>query len=437
MRMYDIIRKKRDGFSLEKEEIDFFIKGYVKGTIPDYQAAALLMAIYFNGLSTQETVMLTLAMAHSGDIIDLSGIAGIKVDKHSTGGVGDKTSLVLAPLAAAAGIPVPKMSGRGLGHTGGTIDKLESIPGFRVEMSATEFLDTVNRNGISIIAQTEDIAPADKKLYALRDVTATIDNISLIASSIMSKKIASGADSILLDVKVGQGAFMKDIDKARELARLMVEIGEGAGKNTVAVITDMSQPLGRAVGNALEVIEAVDTLKGEGPEDFQLLCTELGALMLMLGGKANSIVQGREMIKELIASRRAIDKFREFVISQGGHPQVADTPRQVLRLAPNSIGIHAPQDGYIEELHAERIGACAMLLGAGRTQKGDVINTGVGIVLDKKVGDRVFKGERLALLYYDNRDNLEHAMRLFNSAFKISDAPVQKPEVVKEYVKKS
>jgi pyrimidine-nucleoside phosphorylase len=432
--MYDIIKKKRDGGVLSREEIRFFVKGYVSGEIPDYQVSALLMAIFFNKLNKEETAVLTEAMAESGEQMDLSAVTGIKVDKHSTGGVGDKTTLVLAPLVASAGIPIAKMSGRGLGHTGGTIDKLESIPGFRAEMTKEEFIGSVNRIGIAITGQTGNIAPADKKLYALRDVTATVDNMSLIASSIMSKKLAAGADCILLDVKVGRGAFMKNVDEARELAKTMVDIGVTAGRRTVAVISDMSQPLGNAVGNALEVKEAIETIMGKGPEDFDLLCRELGAVMLVLGGKAENADQGKEIVEELFSSGKVLKKFREFVENQGGNPEVVDSPEEILPRAGERLEIPASMDGYIGELYAEEIGLSAMLLGAGRAKKGDSIDPSVGIVLHKKVGDAVKKGESIASFHINKRDNLDEACRLFESAVKITKEPVSKVDIIKEFI---
>lgn len=434
MRMYDIIKKKRDGGKLSEEEIRYFVDGYVKGEIPDYQVSALLMAIYFKHMDKEETSILTRVMAESGDRLNLSSIPGIKVDKHSTGGVGDKTSLVIVPLAAAAGIPVAKMSGRGLGHTGGTIDKLESIPGFKAEMSVEKFLGSVRRIGAAITGQTGNLAPADKKLYALRDVTATVDNISLIASSIMSKKIAAGADCILLDVKVGSGAFMKEIEQARELARSMVDIGTSVDRRTVAVITEMDQPLGNAVGNALEVREAIYTMKGQGPEDFSHLCRELGAIMLVLGEKAESLEQGRKLVDSMISSGKVAEKFREFVENQGGNPQVVDSPEDLLPRAEYTVEVFAETSGYIEKLAAEQIGVSAMLLGAGRAKKEDRIDPAVGIVLHKKVGDRVEKGERIATFHVNSRRNIDAALKIFRDSTVISNQPVESPRIIKEYI---
>jgi len=425
-----LIRKKRDGIALDYDELKFFIDGYVAGTIPDYQAAAFLMAVFIRGMTIQETVMLTQCMRESGEQLDLSEIPGIKVDKHSTGGVGDKTSIALAPIVAAAGIPVAKMSGRGLGHTGGTIDKLESIPGFRAELTTEEFIKSVKEIGIAITGQTGNIAPADKKLYALRDVTATIDNVSLIASSIMSKKLAAGADRILLDVKVGNGAFMKEKEEALALARAMVDIGNSSGKRTMAILSDMNQPLGDAVGNALEVREAVATLKGEGPEDFYCLCRELGAVMLILGEKAKDLKQGREMVDHLVSSGKAAAKFEELVISQGGDPDVLERPDEVLPKAKEQVTVFAEKRGYITSINAESIGISAMLLGAGRAKKDDVIDPAVGVVMRKKRGMQVIKGEPVATLHVNNRDNLEKAEQLIRNAILITEQPPQKNEMI-------
>lgn len=434
MRMYDIIRKKRDGMALEYNELKFFVDGYVAGNIPDYQAAALLMAAFLKGLSRKETVMLTKCMEESGDRIDLTGLSGIKVDKHSTGGVGDKTSIVLAPLIAAAGVPVAKMSGRGLGHTGGTIDKLESIPGFKAELSTRDFVAAVNKIGVAITGQTGNIAPGDKKLYVLRDVTATVDSIPLIASSIMSKKLAAGADCILLDVKVGSGAFMKDIKQATELAETMVYIGNSSGRRTMAVMSDMDQPLGRAVGNALEVKEAIDTLRGEGPEDFTNLCMQLAAIMLMLGGKATDMERGREMADHLISSGKAAAKFEEFVKIQGGDPNVLEYANRILPKPRQRMEITSDSDGYIERLDAEKIGIAAMMLGAGRSTKEDIIDPAVGVVMQKKLGDPINKNEAIATLHISNTDNLDGAVKLVKSAVIVSDTPPQKPSLIKQII---
>lgn len=428
--MYELIRKKRNGKALGYDEIKFFIDGYVAGTIPDYQAAAFLMAVFIRGMTLKETVMLTRCMRESGEQLNLSEIPGIKVDKHSTGGVGDKTSIALAPIVAAAGIPVAKMSGRGLGHTGGTIDKLESIPGFRAELTAEEFIKSVREIGIAITGQTGNIAPADKKLYALRDVTATVDNISLIASSIMSKKLAAGADRILLDVKVGNGAFMKEKEEALALARTMVDIGNSSGIRTMAVLSDMNQPLGNAVGNALEVREAVATLKGEGPEDFYCLCRELGAAMLMLGEKVKDLKQGREMVDHLVSTGKAASKFEEFVKNQGGDPDVLEQPDRVLPKAKQQVSVCAEENGYITSLNAESIGIGAMLLGAGRAKKDDVIDPAVGVVIHKKCGMQVIKGEPIATLHVNKRDNLGKAAELIMKAVSITEQPPFKQEMI-------
>ena len=386
MRMYDLILKKRNGGELSTEEINFFVDKYTNGEIPDYQVAALLMAIYFQKMNKRETSDLTMAMVNSGDILDLSEIHGIKVDKHSTGGVGDTTTLVLGPMVAALGIPVAKMSGRGLGHTGGTIDKLESFDGFSVEMTKDQFINNVNNIKLAVGGQTGDLAPADKKLYALRDVTGTVDNVSLIASSIMSKKIAAGADAIVLDVKVGDGAFMKTPEAARELATEMVGIGKHVGRNTVAIISDMDQPLGFAIGNALEVKEAIETLRGNGPKDLLELCLTLGSNMVVLAGAAKDTDEARKMLMETITSGKAIEKLKEFVKAQGGDASVIDDISN-LHNAKNVIPVKANKSGVVSKIHAENIGLVAMELGAGRATKESIIDLAVGIVLQKKRGD--------------------------------------------------
>ncbi|MED4406282.1 pyrimidine-nucleoside phosphorylase [Heyndrickxia coagulans] len=419
MRMIDIIEKKRNGKELATEEINFFVKGYTEGTIPDYQASALAMAIYFQDMSDREIADLTMAMVHSGETLDLSAIHGIKVDKHSTGGVGDTTTLVLAPLVAALGVPVAKMSGRGLGHTGGTIDKLESIQGFHVEITTDQFIDLVNREKVAIIGQTADLAPADKKLYALRDVTATVDSIPLIASSIMSKKIAAGADAIVLDVTTGAGAFMKNEEDAIRLAETMVRIGNHVGRKTMAVISDMSQPLGYAIGNALEVKEAIDTLKGEGPDDLTELVLALGSQMVVLAGKATTLEEARNMLKEAIASGAGLAKFKKFVANQGGDPSVIDHPEK-LPQANYAIDLPAKTSGYVSQMVADQIGVAAMMLGAGRATKEDKIDFAVGIVLRKKVGDRVEAGEPLATIYA-NREAVEDVKEKIYDNITISD----------------
>lgn len=405
MRMVDIITKKQNGEELTTEEIKFFIKGYTDGSIPDYQASALAMAIYFQDMTDRERADLTMAMVNSGETIDLSAIEGIKVDKHSTGGVGDTTTLVLAPLVAALDVPVAKMSGRGLGHTGGTIDKLEAIKGFHVELSKDEFIKLVNRDKVAVIGQSGNLTPADKKLYALRDVTGTVNSIPLIASSIMSKKIAAGADAIVLDVKTGAGAFMKTDEDAVNLAKAMVRIGNNVGRQTMAVISDMSQPLGFAIGNALEVKEAIDTLKGEGPEDLTELVLTLGSQMVVLAKKAETLDEAREKLIDVMKNGKALQKFKGFLQNQGGDSSVADNPEK-LPQAAYKIDIPAKEAGVVSEIVADQIGVAAMLLGAGRATKEDKIDLAVGIMLRKKVGDAVEKGEPLVTLYA-NRENVD------------------------------
>lgn len=410
MRVVDLIRKKRTGEEMTEQEIRFLIKGVVDGTIPDYQTAAWAMAVCFTGMTARETASLTMAMAESGDLVDLSGIRGVKVDKHSTGGVGDKTTLILAPLVAACGVPVAKMSGRGLGHTGGTIDKLESIPGFRTELSRDDFFAQVNGIGAAVIGQSGNIAPADKKLYALRDVTGTVDSIPLIASSVMSKKIAAGADAILLDVKFGSGAFMKTAEDAIELAKAMVSIGTEVGRNTVAAITDMDQPLGRNIGNALEVREAIDVLRGEGPSDLRELCLALGSHMLVLGGVAEGEADARAKLEQAIASGAALSKLAQLIAAQGGDPAVAERP-DLLPQAAARVLVACDRDGYVHGIDAEEIGVAAMRLGAGRAAKDDKIDFAVGLELVAKRGDRVKKGDTLAILHARADDEIAEAAR--------------------------
>ena len=427
MRMYDIIMKKRNGGELSRSEIAFFVEGYTKGEIPDYQVSALMMAIYFQKMTADETLALTMAMAESGERLDLSEIRGVKVDKHSTGGVGDKTSLALAPMAAACGIPVAKMSGRGLGHTGGTIDKLESFPGFKTALSARQFIENVNRVGIAIMGQTADLAPADKKLYALRDVTATVDNMSLIASSIMSKKLAAGADAIVLDVKTGSGAFMKREQDARMLAEEMVKIGNNAGRRTIAVISDMDQPLGFAVGNALEVKEAIDTLGGNGPADFVELCLALGSRMLTAGGKAAHVQEAEEMLKSVIADGRALKKLAEFVEAQGGNGEAVYRP-ELLPKAEIVRPVTAPRSGYVGRILCDEVGICSLILGGGRETKDSVIDLSVGLVLSRKVGDYVKAGEPLAMIHANDEKRAAEAEARYLAACSITDkAPERKP----------
>ena len=430
MRMYELIRKKRNGEALDEKEIQYMINGYTKGEIPDYQMSAMTMAIYFQGMNEQETLALTMAMAHSGDMLDLSDIHGVKVDKHSTGGVGDKTSLALTPMVAALGIPVAKMSGRGLGHTGGTIDKLESFTGFSTAISEEQFKENVNRIGIAIMGQTADLAPADKKLYALRDVTATVDNMSLIASSIMSKKLAAGADAIVLDVKTGSGAFMKKEEDAAALAKEMVKLGKGAGRKTFAVISDMDQPLGFAVGNALEVKEAIDTLNGKGPEDFVELCMTLGSQMILAAGKAESTEQAREMLQGVIQDGSALRKLAEFIHAQGGDEKLVYHPEK-LPVASMIEEIPAPQDGYIQHIVCDEIGMCSLILGGGRETKESEIDLSVGLVLHKKVGDQVIKGESLATIHGNSREKIEAAKERFLNAYTFSTTPVEKKKLIK------
>jgi pyrimidine-nucleoside phosphorylase len=432
MRMVDLIAKKRDGHALSKEEIDFIIRGYTSGDIPDYQMSAFAMAVFFRGMTEEETAALTMAMVHSGDVMDLSKIEGIKVDKHSTGGVGDTTTLVLGPLVASVGVPVAKMSGRGLGHTGGTIDKLESVPGFHVEIDNDQFIELVNKNKIAIIGQTGNLTPADKKLYALRDVTATVNSIPLIASSIMSKKIAAGADAIVLDVKTGAGAFMKDLEGAKQLAKAMVDIGKRVGRKTMAVISDMSQPLGYAIGNALEVKEAIDTLKGKGPEDLQELCLTLGSYMVFLAEKASSLEEARAMLEASIQEGKALDTMKTFLQAQGGDAAIVDHPEK-LPQAKYQWELEAAEDGYVTEIVADEVGTAAMLLGAGRATKESTIDLSVGLVLRKKVGDPVKKGESLVTIH-SNTENIEEVKEKLQKSIRISSTPVRKPPLIYETI---
>ena len=421
MRAVDIIYKKRNGGSLTSEELSFLIHGYCQGDIPDYQMSAWAMAVFFRGMNAQETADLTLAMAQSGDQVDLSAVQGIKVDKHSTGGVGDKTTLIVGPLVAACGIPVAKMSGKGLGHTGGTIDKLESIKGFQTELTKEQFFSQVNDIGLAVVGQSGNMTPADKKLYALRDVTATVESIPLIASSIMSKKIAAGADAIVLDVKTGSGAFMKTVGEAEILAQAMVEIGTEVGRQTAALISDMDQPLGFAIGNALEVQEAIDTLHGRGPDDLTKLCLALSAHMVVLGGKADSLAEAELLLRDKLASGEALDKFRTLVAAQGGNPAVADDP-SLLPQAPVVIPVIAEHDGYVQRIDAEQLGIAAMVLGAGRATKDAVIDYAVGLTLRLKVGDRVRSGDTLVLVHAQSEGDIvsEVAARI-QQAYTISE----------------
>ncbi|MBK5247477.1 MAG: pyrimidine-nucleoside phosphorylase [Peptostreptococcaceae bacterium] len=431
MNMVDIILKKREGGKLSEDEIVFFIEGYTDGSIPDYQAAALLMTIYFKGMDKEETYQLTKAMKNSGDVIDLSSIKGIKVDKHSTGGVGDKTTLVVGPLAAACGVPVAKMSGRGLGFTGGTVDKMESIPGFKTSIEAKAFIELVNRVGLSVIGQTAHIAPADKKIYALRDVTATVDNLSLITSSIMSKKLASGSDAIVLDVKCGNGAFMENIEDATRLGQLMVDIGTSDGKKTIAVITDMSQPLGKAVGNSNEVIEAIETLKGNGPEDITELSMTLAGIMIFAGEKASSMEEGHSMAKEVMDNGKALEKLRLFIEGQGGDSKVMDD-YSLFPQYKEKIDVLATADGFVWSIGARSIGLASQHSGAGRATKEDQIDLSAGIYISKKVGDKVTKGDVLVSVYGMDRDKIEKGAKEAEKAFTITQ---EKPERTKLIIK--
>jgi len=431
MRMVDVIAKKRDGKELTKEEIEFFVKGYTTGDIPDYQASSLAMAIYFQDMTDEERANLTMAMVESGDQIDLSEIEGIKVDKHSTGGVGDTTTLVLAPLVAALDVPVAKMSGRGLGHTGGTIDKLEAVEGFHVEISEQEFIDLVNKDKVAVIGQTGNLTPADKKLYGLRDVTGTVNSIPLIASSIMSKKIAAGADAIVLDVKTGAGAFMKTIEDSELLAHAMVKIGNNVGRNTMAIISDMSQPLGRAIGNGLEVKEAIETLKGEGPEDLTELVLTLGSQMVVLAKKAETLDEAREKLLEVIHNGKALEKFKVFLENQGGDGSVVDDVTK-LPQAQYTFEVKAETSGYVSHIVADEIGVASMLLGAGRATKDDIIDLAVGLVLNKKVGDKVEAGESLVTIYANQEDVKDVEAKILEN-ITISDEQV-KPTLIHKVI---
>lgn len=431
MRMVDLIEKKRDGHVLTDDEIQFIVSGYTKGEIPDYQMSAFLMAVFYKDMTDEEITTLTLAMANSGEMIDLSSIQGIKVDKHSTGGVGDTTTLILAPLVASVGVSVAKMSGRGLGYTGGTIDKLEAIPGFHVELPDDEFIRLVNESHVAVIGQSGDLAPADKKLYALRDVTATVDSIPLIASSIMSKKIAAGADAIVLDVTTGEGAFMKNIDEARRLAETMVRIGHLANRQTMAVISDMSQPLGEAIGNSLEVVEAIDTLKGQGPEDLVEMCYILGSQMVVLAKKAETLEEARKMLEEALESGKALDKFREMIRNQGGDDSIIDEPERLLT-AKYEIELPAKKSGVVQKIVANEIGIAAMLLGAGRATKEDEIDYAVGLKLHKKVSMPVEAGESL-LTIYTNTEDITEVQELLYKNIEIGSSGSE-PELIHDII---
>ncbi|MDK2835409.1 MAG: pyrimidine-nucleoside phosphorylase [Thermosediminibacterales bacterium] len=429
MRAYDIILKKRNGRTLSFEELNFMVKGYVDGKIPDYQVSAFLMAVFFRGLNETETFDLTKAMLETGDKIDLSEIKGIKVDKHSTGGVGDKTTLIIGPLVASTGLFFAKMSGRGLGHTGGTIDKLESIPGFNVNLTIEKFIENVKRINIAIASQTKKLVVADKKLYALRDVTATVDDISLIASSIMSKKLASGSDVILLDVKVGSGAFMKDVYDAEKLAKLMIKIGCSAGKKTVALLTNMDQPLGKAVGNSLEVIEAIETLKGKGPKDLEELCINLAGNLIFLGNKAKSLEEGIKTARKNLKNGNALKTFSKMIKAQDGDPSVIEDYKRFPKTG-YSLEVKSPEEGYIYKIDAESIGLASVKLGAGRNKKGEKIDLASGIVLHKKVGDYIKVNETIATLYSNNEAKIQEISKIFLHAYKFSNTPPVKQKLI-------
>lgn len=433
MNMYELITKKKRGYELTEEEIIYMISGYTKGDIPDYQMSAMMMAICFQGMTPEETKNLTLAMAQSGEMLDLSAIHGIKVDKHSTGGVGDKTSLVLGPMVATLGVPVAKMSGRGLGHTGGTIDKLESFSGFSTALSKETFINNVNDIHIAIVGQTADLAPADKKLYALRDVTATVDQMSLIASSIMSKKLAAGADAIVLDVKTGDGAFMKTYEDAVALAEAMVSIGKLAGKKVVAVISDMNQPLGYAIGNSLEVKEAIDTLKGHGPKDLEELVLTLGSHMVVAAEKATSIDEARMMLQKILGDGSAFETFRKFIVAQGGceeevlHPENLPQAMYIEKVFCNT-------EGYVNKIHTEKIGRISLYLGGGRETKDSDVDLAVGLILHKKRGEEVVTGEALATIHANSKEKLEQAKQMVIDSVEISNVPVEKEKLIKRII---
>jgi pyrimidine-nucleoside phosphorylase len=433
MRAQDIIKKKRDGETLTREEIQFLIEGYTTGQIPDYQMSAFTMAVYFQGASKEETVALTECMLHSGTVIDLSTIPGRKVDKHSTGGVGDKISIPLAPAVAAVGVPVPMISGRGLGHTGGTLDKLESIPGFQVDISVTRYIQILQESEICMIGQTADIAPADKKLYALRDVTATVESIPLITGSILSKKLAEGIDAIVFDVKTGSGAFMKTEKEAAELAQSLVDIGVMMGKEAVALITDMDQPLGYCVGNTLEVLESIDVMRGKGPDDVTKLTVELGAYMLALGKVVEDVEQGRQKMRQILSDGSALEKFQQLVYLQGGDPEVIANPSKFVR-ASNQRLVLSEQTGYVQSINAEAVGIASMLLGAGREQIDSKIDYAAGIILKKKIGDPVSNGEALCVLEYNNDRKIHNAIELITHAYSIGDTPPAKIPLIRQVV---
>lgn len=431
MRMVDLIEKKRDGNELSKEEIEYIVTNYTNGKIPDYQVSALLMAIFYQDMTNEEITNLTLAIANSGDVIDLSSLEGIKVDKHSTGGVGDTTTLILAPLVASVGVTVAKMSGRGLGYTGGTLDKLEAIPGFQIELSDEAFVRIVNESKVAVIGQSGNLAPADKKLYALRDVTATVDSLPLIASSIMSKKIAAGADAIVLDVTTGDGAFMKNIEDARRLAKTMTSIGKLANRETVAVISDMSEPLGEAIGNSLEIVEAIETLQGNGPEDLVEMCYALGSQMVVLAGKAKTIDEARTLLQEALESGKALAKFKEMIQNQGGDPTIVEQPERILT-ARYTMELPAKQSGVVSKIVANELGIAAMMLGAGRKTKEDDIDHAVGLKLHKKIGDTVTKGESL-LTIYSNDKEISSVIELLYKNIEIGESAM-KPTLIHDII---
>ena len=431
MRMVDLIEKKRDGNELSKEEIEYIVTNYTNGKIPDYQVSALLMAIFYQDMTNEEITNLTLAIANSGDVIDLSSLEGIKVDKHSTGGVGDTTTLILAPLVASVGVTVAKMSGRGLGYTGDTLDKLEAIPGFQIELSDEAFVRIVNESKVAVIGQSGNLAPADKKLYALRDVTATVDSLPLIASSIMSKKIAAGADAIVLDVTTGDGAFMKNIEDARRLAKTMTSIGKLANRETVAVISDMSEPLGEAIGNSLEVVEAIETLQGNGPEDLVEMCYALGSQMVVLAGKAKTIDEARTLLQEALESGKALAKFKEMIQNQGGDPTIVEQPERILT-ARYTMELPAKQSGVVSKIVANELGIAAMMLGAGRKTKEDDIDHAVGLKVHKKIGDTVTKGESL-LTIYSNDKEISSVIELLYKNIEIGESAM-KPTLIHDII---
>ncbi|HFD1825090.1 TPA: pyrimidine-nucleoside phosphorylase [Enterococcus faecium] len=431
MRMVDLIEKKRDGNELSKEEIEYIVTNYTNGKIPDYQVSALLMAIFYQDMTNEEITNLTLAIANSGDVIDLSSLEGIKVDKHSTGGVGDTTTLILAPLVASVGVTVAKMSGRGLGYTGGTLDKLEAIPGFQIELSDEEFVRIVNESKVAVIGQSGNLAPADKKLYALRDVTATVDSLPLIASSIMSKKIAAGADAIVLDVTTGDGAFMKNIEDARRLAKTMTSIGKLANRETVAVISDMSEPLGEAIGNSLEVVEAIETLQGNGPEDLVEMCYALGSQMVVLAGEAKTTDEARMLLQEALESGKALAKFKEMIQNQGGDPAIVEHPERILT-ARYTMELPAKQSGVVSKIVANELGIAAMMLGAGRKTKEEDIDHAVGLKLHKKIGDTVTKGESL-LTIYSNDEEITSVIELLYKNIEIGESAM-KPTLIHDII---